>query len=159
MAQIKEMPRKPIRYRQSLRHLPLTFSPFFRTVAQVASLCKTNHQIHESTFQKKSPPNAAGIIILLNFSSMDVPLSFLLFFPWSVRGCWGKDKYLTILYSLHYLIYVSLSLSLSRFIFYLINFLLVNVKSNVYNQATEVLIILRKRGVKSLNLQMKTVLK
>lgn len=86
LAQIKEMPRKPTRCRPSPRPLPFTFSPFFRTVAQVASYCKANHQIHESKFHKKSPPNAAGIIILLNFSSMNIPLCFLLFFPWSLGG-------------------------------------------------------------------------
>ncbi|KAL6346727.1 hypothetical protein AAG906_002843 [Vitis piasezkii] len=60
LIKIKEMPRKPTRCRPSPRPLPFTFSPFFRTVAQVASYCKANHQIHESKFHKKSPPNAAG---------------------------------------------------------------------------------------------------
>nr|CAN67930.1 hypothetical protein VITISV_007905 [Vitis vinifera] len=60
--QVKEMPRKPARRRrrQLLRPLPFSFSPFSRTVSQVASYCKVNHQIHVSKLDRKSPPNAAG---------------------------------------------------------------------------------------------------
>ncbi|RVX12549.1 Protein BCCIP-like [Vitis vinifera] len=59
---VKEMPRKPARRRrrQLLRPLPFSFSPFSRTVSQVASYCKVNHQIHVSKLDRKSPPNAAG---------------------------------------------------------------------------------------------------
>ncbi|XP_059594970.1 protein BCCIP homolog isoform X5 [Vitis vinifera] len=62
LVQVKEMPRKPARRRrrQLLRPLPFSFSPFSRTVSQVASYCKVNHQIHVSKLDRKSPPNAAG---------------------------------------------------------------------------------------------------
>lgn len=87
LVQVKEMPRKPARRRrrQLLRPLPFSFSPFSRTVSQVASYCKVNHQIHVSKLDRKSPPNAAGIIVLLIFFSYKCCTHFCFFkFPSSL---------------------------------------------------------------------------
>ena len=70
------MPRKPARRRchQLLRLLPFTFSPFSRSVAQAASYYKVNHQTHVSKLDRKSPSNAAGMIVL--FRVLDISKLF-----------------------------------------------------------------------------------
>ncbi|PQQ20819.1 protein BCCIP homolog [Prunus yedoensis var. nudiflora] len=54
------MPRKPVRHRRLMKYQPLTFSPFARQVARVASSCMSNRQMHGPDLPKKSQPNSSG---------------------------------------------------------------------------------------------------
>ncbi|GAY58949.1 protein BCCIP-like [Citrus sinensis] len=52
------MPRRPTRRRRMLNPQPLTFSPFARSVAQIASIHVDRCQTHKSKDQKGSPLNS-----------------------------------------------------------------------------------------------------
>ncbi|KAJ7954257.1 Protein BCCIP-like [Quillaja saponaria] len=54
------MPRRPKRHRQLVRAQPLTFSPFARSVARVASLNMVKRQTRGSKFERKSSSSCAG---------------------------------------------------------------------------------------------------
>ncbi|KAJ4710011.1 Protein BCCIP-like [Melia azedarach] len=54
------MPRRPTRRRQLLNHQPLTFSPFARSVAQIASIRMDRCHTLKSKDQKGSPHSSRG---------------------------------------------------------------------------------------------------
>ncbi len=55
------MPRRPTRHRRLLKPMPLTFSSFGRSVAQVASSYMAKRQKQDLKLRKESPLNSAGI--------------------------------------------------------------------------------------------------
>ncbi|KAK6921641.1 BCP1 family, partial [Dillenia turbinata] len=56
----KEMPRKPSRHRKLSKAQPLTFSPFARSYAQIASFYKAKQKIGDSNSKRKSLPSSPG---------------------------------------------------------------------------------------------------
>ncbi|XP_059649533.1 protein BCCIP homolog [Cornus florida] len=54
------MPRKPARRRQLLKAQSVTFSPFGRSVARVASAYKVKRHTHNSKVRRKSSPESTG---------------------------------------------------------------------------------------------------
>ncbi|XP_016467291.1 protein BCCIP homolog [Nicotiana tabacum] len=54
------MPRKPARHCRSARCLPLSFSPFARSVAQIASNNKVTHKVPNSRFPESNLPSSSG---------------------------------------------------------------------------------------------------
>ncbi|KAL6577576.1 hypothetical protein OROMI_009904 [Orobanche minor] len=52
------MPRKPKRHQRSLRHLPLTFSPFARSMAMGSMSKKVKQDIRETTLKTNDYPNS-----------------------------------------------------------------------------------------------------